>query len=93
MHLDHVNGNRKDNRIANLRKATRAQNSSNSKLPHNNTSGFKGVAWHKTNQKWQGYVGFANKRHHVGFFDTPEEADVAVREARETLHGAFARHQ
>lgn len=45
--IDHVNGDLSDNRIANLRPATRAQNGANRKLESNSSSGLKGVSWHK----------------------------------------------
>lgn len=93
MHLDHINGIRTDNRIVNLREVTTAQNSFNSSLSKRSASGIKGVSWSVASGKWQGYVGFENTRHHVGFFDNLTDADAAVRTAREVLHGQYARHR
>ena len=53
MHIDHINGNRNDNRFDNLRLATDSQNIRNQKKRKTNTSGFKGVGWSKQNKKWR----------------------------------------
>lgn len=51
--IDHINGNSLDNRFNNLRLATNIENAKNKKIPSNNTSGFKGVSWHKASNKWR----------------------------------------
>lgn len=83
---DHINGNGLDNRRANLRQATHAENSRNRRRARNNTSGFKGVSFHKGKSKWHASM----RRQHLGYFRTPEVAaiayDLAVREA----YGEFA---
>ena len=81
---DHVNGNRADNRLANLRHATFSQNAANRKAPTTNTSCFKGVCFHQRIGKWQ-------KRHHLGYFDTAEAAHAAYCAAAQKYHGRFAR--
>jgi hypothetical protein len=86
--LDHVNRDRSDNRIANLRVVSRKENGWNRKTPFDNTSGFKGVNWNKLNAKWQGRIN--NK--HLGYFKNKEDAIACVRAARELAHGAFACH-
>lgn len=55
-HIDHINGNPSDNRFCNLREATRSQNMHNQGVCSNNTSGYKGVCWHKSNQKWEACI-------------------------------------
>lgn len=89
--IDHINGIRDDNRFANLREATKAQNSRNCKTPKSNTSGFKGVYLHKNYNKWAARIRVNKKRKHLGYFDTPEEAYDAYVSAAEVLHGEFAR--
>ena len=90
--IDHINGNPSDNRIENLRAATTSQNLYNKKLGSNNTSGFKGVSWISHKKKWRGSVYLEGKYIHLGYHNTPEEADKVVRAAREELHGDFANH-
>ena len=90
--IDHINGNPSDNRIENLRAATYSQNQYNRKLGSNNTSGFKGVSWYAHKKNWRAAVTLEGKSIHLGYHDTPEEADKVVRAAREELHGSFANH-
>lgn len=87
--IDHINGIRSDNRITNLREATRSENSHNlSKLP-TNTSGFPGVSWHKhPHNKWRASIRIRNRPIFLGQFNTPEEAYAAYLEAKRRLHPA-----
>lgn len=89
--VDHENNNGLDNRRDNLRTATRAQNSHNSKKPRHNTSGYKGVSLYKPNNKWRAYINLNRKRIYLGYFDTPLEAYKAYCKAAEQYHGEFAR--
>jgi hypothetical protein len=86
--LDHINRQRDDNRIANLRLATNQQNNANSVRQRNNTSGFKGVYFHK--QKWRAMIGISGKRVHIGFFSTPEIAHAAYLEKSREVFGDFS---
>jgi len=90
--LDHIDGDPLNNRIENLRAATRQQNQCNQKLPRNNTSGTKGVNWNKERSRWQGKVRYKGKAHHTNYFKDKEECAKAVKELREKLHGDFANH-
>ena len=90
--IDHINGDRLDNRIENLRAVTANQNQHNRKLNSNSTSGFKGVSWCKTQNNWRASIKLEGKAIELGRFNTPEEADAVVRKAREELHGTFANH-
>ena len=88
--LDHVNQNPTDNRIENLRPATRAENAYNSKLRPDNTSGVKGVTWDKCKKKWVARV-YANKTCvNLGRFVEMSDAILAVKAARRQYHGVFA---
>ena len=91
--VDHINGNALDNRIANLRLATHAQNVRNTSMRKDNTSGAKGVSWSLKAQRWISYVQFEGKKHYVGLFDDFAEAAMAAQRKREDLHGVFARHK
>ena len=90
--IDHVNGNIADNRIENLREATRSENSCNRKTPIDNTTGFKGVCFNKQSQKYQGQIIHKRTNYYCGVFDTPEDAYAAVCLKRTKLHGEFANH-
>ena len=85
--IDHINRNRLDNRIANLREVSHKQNQQNRSKPSNNTSGHPGVCWHKRDFKWQAQIKHNRKQIHLGFFATIEEA-VAARKAGEKLYWA-----
>lgn len=88
--LDHINGNKEDNRIANLREATRSQNQNNMPKKRNNTSGYKGVSWHKVNKKWIAQTEVKGRAHFFGYYSTPEDAHVAYVNGIKKLHGEFA---
>ena len=90
--IDHINGIRNDNRIENLREATSSQNQYNTKLLKRNTSGVKGVNWHKTSKKWEVRIGVNNKRICLGVYDDIELAELVAQEARHKYHQEFARH-
>lgn len=88
--IDHKNKDQLDNKWDNLRLATRSQNQMNRGLQSNNTSGYKGVVWHKIIKKWVARIKIDNKTKHLGCFTSPEEAFVAYCEAAKVLHGEFA---
>lgn len=86
--IDHINGNRSDNRIANLREVTHTQNMQNRpKLP-TNTSGFKGV--NRNGSRWIARIMVNKKRVHLGRFDTLEEAYQVYLQAAQKFHGQFS---
>ncbi len=91
-YLDHIDGNPSNNKIENLRAATLTQNQHNRKLGKDNTSGVKGVCWHKIKKKWQVQLRINNKVKHFGYFKNLELADLVAQEARNKYHGAFANH-
>lgn len=88
--IDHANGIKTDNRIKNLRKATVSENAYNTKLNVRNTSGVKGVTWHKKSKKWQVVI-TVNKQHkYLGQFEDLEFAELVITEARVLFHKNFA---
>lgn len=89
-YIDHINGDRTDNRPENLRKACHHTNLANAKRREDNKSGVKGVR--RSGNKWIGSVSFKGDRHYVGPFTEIAEAEIAVRQLREQLHGDFTNH-
>lgn len=89
--VDHINGNRADNRRSNLRFATASQNQWNRGLQKNNKSGFKGVAIHLATGKWQAVIRYKGKAKALGLFDNPEDAHEAYCVEANRLHGEFAK--
>jgi hypothetical protein len=90
--LDHINGIRTDNRIENLRPATKYENALNSKLRSDNTSGVKGVCWNKKKRKWFARIYVKNKHLSLGYYDDLQAASDVVKNARLTYHKEFANH-
>jgi len=90
--IDHINGNRLDNRIENLRSVNTMQNTYNGRLRSTNTSGAKGVVWHKGARKWMAQIGANGKHYYLGLFASLTEATEVVRKFREQYHGEFANH-
>ena len=91
-YIDHINGDRTDNRIENLREACHNTNLANAKRRKDNTSGIKGVIWSKSAGKWKSVVGFRNKKYVAGYFDDIDEAEQAARSLRHSIHGEFTNH-
>jgi hypothetical protein len=89
--VDHIHHLTLDNRKSELRLCTPSQNRRNTGKRENNTSGFKGVSWHKQHQKWQGQIKLNGKKKHLGLFPTPELAHAAYCDAAALHHGEFAR--
>lgn len=89
--IDHINGDRTDNRIENLREASAAQNSRNARLRSDNTSGYKGVSFDKTRKKWVARIIVNYRQNVLGYFDSMEDAIAAYGRASTEHHGDFAR--
>lgn len=91
--VDHINLNPLDNRRSNLRICTRRQNNRNMKKNSTNTSGYKGVYFHKKAKKWAAIITADLVRYHIGLFLSPEEAHDAYCQKAKELHGEFARFE
>jgi transposase len=86
--VDHIDGNPLNNRRANLRICTSAENIRNRRKDRDNTSGFKGVT--REGSKWLAQIFYGKRGHRLGRFDTPEQAHVAYCKAARRVYGEFA---
>lgn len=89
--VDHENNVPSDNRWCNLRICTRRQNSYNSSLRSDNTSGVKGVCWSTRLQKWRVSLYINGKSQHIGLYSSKEEAIEVNKQVRLKYHGEFAK--
>jgi hypothetical protein len=87
--VDHVSGDTLDNRRANLRVASHAENMRNRKTHRNNTSGFKGV--YRAGERWRAQLCIDSKNVCIGRFDTAREAAEAYDRSARLHYGDFAR--
>lgn len=90
--IDHIDNNRTNNNIENLRPCTRSENGYNAKSRSDNTTGVKGVSRCKKTKRWRSYIVVNKKQVSCGNFDSIEKAEKAVRAARERLHLEFHNH-
>jgi hypothetical protein len=89
--IDHIDGDKLNNRIENLRPANPFENACNSKLRSKNKSGYPGVSWSSQSGKWKVTIQIAGKKMHVGFYTSLEEAGKVSIEIRKENHGEFYR--
>jgi hypothetical protein len=88
--IDHINGDKTDNRLANLRPATKAENGANrTKHESRNTSGYRGVHWDKRGQRWVAHIKQNGVGIHIGSFRTPAEASAAHDLRARKVFGEF----
>lgn len=87
--IDHINGDKSDNRICNLRISSHQQNMFNMKKKSTNKSGVKGVHFDKRCNKWRAQTSINKKRVHLGLFDAIESAEKAIREFMVANHKEF----
>jgi hypothetical protein len=88
--VDHINGVRHDNRIANLREATGTDNARNRALSRNNVSGVSGVTWRDSHKAWCARITVNNKRLHLGYYGSLDDARAARYAAERQYYGVFA---
>lgn len=89
LEVDHINLEKSDNRMANLRDSDRSKNMANTPLRSTNSSGFKGVV--RVNRRWRAQGMWLGKFLHFGYWDTPEEAAAAYEAGAKKIFGEFAR--
>ena len=87
--IDHINGDRLDNRIANLREATHAENCRNIGITKKTSHGVVGVTWCQEIGKWQARINCNRQRFHLGSFALFDDAVAARRAAEIKYHGEF----
>ena len=90
--IDHADNNKLNNKIENLRQASRSANMLNSKLHKTNSSGVKNVHWNNADKRWIVMVRKNKERTYLGSYEDLELADLIATEARDLYHGQFARH-
>lgn len=84
--IDHINRVRDDNRLANLRPATRSENCQNQPVRSTNRSGVTGVYYHSCARKWVALISVDKKQRHLGVFDTAEQAAAARKFAEQQYY-------
>lgn len=89
--IDHINGDKADNRLSNLRLASRRQNKWNVGVTRANKSGFKGVSWCAERLKWMAAIKVGSKAKNLGRYASAEEAHEVYDLAAQLLHGDFHR--
>ena len=89
--LDHINGDKEDNRISNLRECSRLQNEYNKGPSPQNRLGIRGVKA-SSHGKYYAQIRIEGRLTHLGTFETAEEAEAAYKQAAERVCGSFAAH-
>ena len=88
--IDHINHDRADNRICNLRECTQSQNQANSLIRKDSVSGYKNVAWNYQRKKWYVRIQKEGYRKAYAFFDSIDDAIKEAERLRKEIHGEFA---
>lgn len=91
--IDHIDCNKSNNKIENLREATKSQNQCNRAITTLNKSGVKNVSWSKDRKEWAVQISIKGKKKFIGRYKDLELADLVATEARDKYHGKFARHK
>lgn len=90
--VDHINGNKLDNRRCNLRICTHSQNCRNQKKQKNKSSSrYKGVTWVKLSKKWRARIRINNKLIDLGLYLSEKNAALAYNRGSKKYHGKYAR--
>jgi hypothetical protein len=88
--VDHIDRNKTNNQVSNLRYATVSQNNANRCKRANTSSSYLGVSWSKKNNKWQTCISLNRKNIHIGYFENEHDAARAYNDKALELHGEFA---
>lgn len=91
MVVDHINGDSLDNRRENLRICTEAENQHNRKKNKNGHPLYKGIHWNKRSCKWQARIGINGRDHHIGYFNSDQDAALAYDTKAREAYGKFAK--
>jgi hypothetical protein len=90
--VDHIDGDPTNNKISNLRAATKSTNALNRGPRVDNKLGIKNVCWSKLRKKWVVNININKKKTQIGYFEDLELAELVAIEARNKYHGEFAKH-
>ena len=91
--IDHLNGDKRDNRIANLRDVSQFTNQQNQTRPRtDNISGYRGVSWERGNKRWRAQIRANGRLQYLGYFDCAKEAHAAYLAAKLRFHPGDIRH-
>jgi hypothetical protein len=91
--VDHIDGDKTNNKIENLRAATKEENCHNQKIRSTNTSGCKGVSWNRIQKKWQVALCKNYKSIYFGLYEDLELASLVAMEATQLIHGRFSAYK
>lgn len=91
MVIDHIDGDRSNNKISNLRLVSKKENSKNRAIPSNNTSGHMGVRWIDDRKKWHAIIVVNGSQKHIGYFEKLEDA-IKARKSAEIEYGFHENH-
>ena len=89
--IDHINHDKSDNRIKNLREVTKTENNRNKSKSPLNTSGHTGISWHSRDNIWEARIKVDYKQRYIGRFDNIEDA-INARKQAEVEYGFHANH-
>ena len=90
--LDHIDANKLNNKIENLRPSNLITNGYNAKISKRNKSRIKGVYWHNLMKKWAVQLSIDGKQKKLGYFENLKDAEILVKKMREQHHKEFANH-
>jgi len=88
--IDHIDNNPNNNRLSNLRLASKSENQWNTRKHKNNTSGFKGVYFDRRSNRWVSKIMINNKNVYLGSFKSADDAHNAYKKASLSMHGRFS---
>ena len=91
LEIDHINGDKLDNRRENLRHVTVSQNQYNRKPNRAGSSQYKGVSWYRAGKKWHSSIKTGGKTFHLGYYDIERDAAAAYNKSASELFGEYAR--
>lgn len=91
IHVDHINGDKLDNRRSNLRLCTHVENLRNQRVHRDSRSGIKGANWRRDRRKWQAKIMVDCRTIHLGYYSNPADASAAYDAAAIEHFGEFAR--